>query len=129
MSHHGPTVAVTEWESDGVGHMGRDIRRVALRDGEDGRFLDAWVDGIGRLHLDGQDLGGDTEAVWPSDEYEWFSVIAADEVPAVRELLGIDADEDLLDVLERDWTGPERSRDLERRLRESDVQVRLQHVT
>jgi hypothetical protein len=109
--------------------MGRDIRRVALRDGEDGRFLDAWVDGIGRLHLDGQDLGGDTEAVWPSDEYEWFSVIAADEVPAVRELLGIDADEDLLDALERDWTGPERSRDLERRLRESDVQVRLQHVT
>jgi hypothetical protein len=104
------------------------IRRVALRDGEDGRHLVAWVDGIGRLHLDGHDLGGGAEAVRPSGEYEWFSVIAADEVPVVRELLGIEPEVDLLDALERAWTGTERSRELERRLQESDVHVRLQYV-
>jgi hypothetical protein len=50
-------------------------------------------------------------------------------VPAVRELLGIGPDEDLLDALEREWTGPERSSELQRRLRESDVDVKLQYVS
>jgi hypothetical protein len=109
--------------------MAPDIRRVALRDGHDGRYLHAWLDGIGRLHLDGHDIGGDTRLVRPGGEYEWFSVIAADEVPAVRELLGIGPEEDLLDALDREWTGPERSRELERRLRESDVVVKLQYVS
>jgi hypothetical protein len=90
------------------------------RDGEDSRYLVAYLDAEGRLHIDGQDLGPSTSVVSSDGEYEWFETIAASDVARVVALLGGSAGEDVLDLLEREWTGM-RSYELERRLRESDI--------
>ncbi len=98
-----------------------------LRDerlGEDWRNLWAYLDEAGNLHIDGQDLGPGTGPVSSDGEYEWFETIAAADVPRVVELLGGEPGEDVLDVLERDFTG-QRSYELERRLRDGDVPVEL----
>ena len=94
------------------------------RSGKDYRWLGAYVDDDGRLHIDGQDLGPGTAVVSDDGEYEWFETIAAADVPRVVELLGGSAGEDVLDVLERAWTGAQ-SYELERRLRESSIPVQL----
>ena len=93
-----------------------------LRDGEDDRYLTAWVDEQGRLHVDGQDFGPATAVVSSRGEYEWFHTIAAADVPRVLVLLGADADADILDVLERDWTH-DRSGAFERLLSDSDIDL------
>jgi len=49
-------------------------RRISLRrerDVDDQRFLDAWVDASGALHIEGQDLGPSTAPVSDDGEYEW----------------------------------------------------------
>jgi hypothetical protein len=102
-------------------------RIVSLRaehDGPDSRFLDAYLDDDGNLNIDGQDLGPQTRPVSSDGEYEWFEVIRAAQVPALRRLLGANSDEDILDVLERSWSG-ERAADLERLLRESGIPIEL----
>ncbi len=102
-------------------------RVVVLRDehlGEDHRHLCAYRDQAGNLHIDGQDLGPGTAPVSGDGEYEWFKTIAARDVPRVVDLLDGRPGEDVLDVLERGWTGA-RSYDLEARLRGSDVPVEL----
>ena len=98
-------------------------RRVVLRDehrGADWRALWAWVDSAGALHIDGQDLGPATAAVSDDGEYEWFVTIAAAEVPRVVELLGGAPGDQVLDVLERGWTGRHSYR-LEEMLRDSEI--------
>jgi hypothetical protein len=100
-------------------------RKVTLRSersGNDSRYLWAYVDEDGRLHVDGQDLGPATASVSSDGEYEWFETIAAADVPRVVELLGGGPGEDVLDVLERDFTG-NRSYELEARLRDSDIVI------
>ncbi len=100
-------------------------RVVTLREervGSDYRHLEAYVDDEGRLHIDGQDLGPGTAVISDDGEYQWFETIAAADVARVVELLGGRRGEDVLDVLERDWTGP-KSYELEARLRTSGVPV------
>jgi hypothetical protein len=100
-------------------------RMVTLRDihaGPDRRFLSAYLDGQGNLHLDGHDLGPATASMSPDGEYEWFQVIAAVDVERVVMLLDGQAGENVLDLLARDWTG-DRSYELERRLRASDIPI------
>lgn len=102
-------------------------RTVALRQerhGDDVRWLGAYVDGAGALHVDGQDLGPGTAMVSSDGEYEWFTTVAAADVPSVVALLGGRPGDDVLELLERDWTG-DRSYDFERLLRESDIPVKL----
>ena len=101
---------------------------VTLRDiqtGPNRRFLSAYLDGQGNLHLDGQDLGPATASVSSDGEYEWFRTIAAADVARVVTLLGGKGGEDVLKLLARDWTG-DRSFEFERRLRESDIPIEIQ---
>jgi len=105
----------------------RETRKVSLReerDGDDWRFLWAYVDAAGALHIDGQDLGPSTAIVSSDGEYEWFKTVAAADVPRVVALLGGQPGDDVLDLLERDFTGA-RSYDLEARLRASDIPIHL----
>ncbi len=100
-----------------------EYRKVTLRaerTGNDYRHLEAYVDGEGRLHVDGQDLGPGTSIVSSDGEYEWFETIAAADVPQVVAVLGGQPGDDVLDVLERDFTGP-KSYDFEARLRSSGI--------
>jgi hypothetical protein len=102
------------------------MRKVTLRSehhGADSRSLWAHLDGEGRLHIEGQDLGPGTELVSSDGEYEWDRSIAAADIPRVVALLDGGPGEDVLSVLER-WTGP-RSYDLEARLRASDIPSEL----
>ena len=55
-------------------------------------------------------------------EYEWFQTIAAADVPRLVVLLGGQPGDDILDVLERDYTAVG-SYELEKRLRASDIRV------
>ena len=101
---------------------GRKVMLREERDGADLRFLWAYVDGSGRLHIDGQDLGPSTAIVSSDGEYEWFETIAAADVPRVVALLGGQAGDDVLDLLERDFTVTN-SYDLEARLRTSGIPI------
>jgi len=92
---------------------------------EDWRYLWAYLDEAGNLHIDGQDLGPGTAIVSSDGEYEWFRTIDSADVTRVLELLGGRLDEGVLDVLERDYVG-DGSYELERLLRESDVPSTLQ---
>lgn len=103
----------------------RKVTLRAERNGADRRYLWAYVAADG-LHIDGQDLGPGTAPVSDDGEYEWFRTFATADVPKVIELLGGEPGDDVLDLLERDWTGA-RSYDLERLIRESDIPSRL-HV-
>jgi len=87
--------------------------------GEDDRYLRAYLDDEGNLHIDGQDLGPGTSIVSTDGEYEWFYTYAAINVPRVIVLLGGKPGDDVLDVVGR-WTG-ERSYELESLLRNSDI--------
>jgi len=102
-----------------------ELRRIQLRDehSSDGsRSLWAYVDEIGNLHIDGQDLGRGTAAMTGDGEYEWFKTIMAEHVPKVVTLLGGSTGGDVLDLLEARYTG-DASGELEKRLRESDIKV------
>ena len=102
------------------------MRRVELRaeqDGSDRRFLDASVVD-GSLRIDGQDLGPATSPVSSDGEYEWSQTVQAEDIPHLIELLGGEPGESILDLLDRSYTG-RNSYELERILRESDIQVRL----
>jgi len=104
---------------------GRVGRIVTLRhevDGPDTRHLWAHIDQEGNLHIDGQDLGPKTAIVSADGEYEWFQTIDRSELPKLSGVLGGKSDDDILDVLEENWTGPQAS-ELEALLRESDIEV------
>lgn len=102
-------------------------RKVTLRDEHEGkgsRHLCAYVDEAGNLHIDGQDLGPGTAPVSPDGEYEWFKTIAAVDVPRLVSLLGGTHGENILDLLERGFSGAG-SYELEERLGKSDIPVEL----
>lgn len=94
------------------------------RRGADTRHLWAYLDDEGNLHIDGQDLGPATAPVSDDGEYEWFCTISHEDLPQLMSLLGALADADLLDVLQRKWSGA-RSYELEKVLRESGIKVDL----
>jgi hypothetical protein len=94
------------------------------RQGSDVRWLGAYVDGAGALHIDGQDLGPGTAMVSSDGEYEWFVTVAAGDVDRLVALLGGQPGDDVLVLLERDWTGRQ-SYEFERLLRGSGIQVNL----
>ena len=103
----------------------REGRVVTLRDevdGPDSRHLWAHLDQEGNLHIDGQDLGPKTAIVSSDGEYEWFETIKKTDVPKLIGLLGGKPDDDILDVLEENWTG-QRAADLEALLRKGDVEL------
>jgi hypothetical protein len=105
----------------------RAMRAVVLRDeraGADRRLLSARIDDSGALAIAGHDLGPATAPVSDTGEYEWCHTYPAATIPAIRSLLDARAEEDLMGVLERRWTGP-RSYELERRLRESGLPRRF----
>jgi hypothetical protein len=100
--------------------------RITLRqehDGADSRYLEAYVDDAGDLHIDGQDLGPSTAPVSPDGEHEWFRTVKAEYVPQLLSLLG-GSTETIIELLARDYTGP-RSYDLERILQESGIPTEL----
>jgi len=91
-------------------------------DGDDHRNLVVYLDELGQLHIDGQDLGPGTAPVSDDGEYEWFQTIAAADIPRLCQLLGGYAGETILAILTRKYTG-DRSYELERLLRDSDIPV------
>jgi hypothetical protein len=100
-------------------------RVVTLRDeidGPDSRHLWAHLDQEGNLHIDGQDLGPKTAIVSSDGEYEWFQTIDRSDLPKLIRLFEGKPEDDILDVLEENWTGP-RAADLEALLRGSDIEV------
>ena len=74
----------------------------------------------GALVIDGHDLGPATAPVSDDGEYEWNYTYDAAVVPAVVAALGGAPGDDVLDLLQRHWTGA-RSYELEKRLRESKL--------
>lgn len=98
----------------------RDERRT------DGSHLGLWayLDAAGRLHVDGQDLGPVTASVSGDGEYEYFKMIAREDIPRLAELLGGKPGDGILDLLEKNWTGA-KSYDLEDILREGPIEVEL----
>jgi hypothetical protein len=98
-------------------------RKVTLRDGEDDRYLRAYLDGTGNLRINGEDYGPKIAMVTTNDSYEWVDKVAAKDIPRLCELLGGHPDDDVLDLLE-DWKGP-RADAFERLLRESDLDIEL----
>ena len=101
---------------------------VSLRDEKraDGSHLGLWayLDTAGRLHIDGQDLGLVTKFVSGDGEYEYFKMVAKEDIPKLIELLGGKPEDDILDLLGRNWTG-DKSYDLEEILREGPIEVEL----
>ena len=80
------------------------------------------LDAEGSLHFEGQDLGPGASSVSDDGEYEWATIYAVEDIPAVVALLGGEPGDDILDLLAT-WTG-ERAGELERRLRESGLPVK-----
>ena len=83
----------------------------------------AWIGTEGELHLDGQDLN---VPMMDDGEYEYFRIIAAEDLPALVALLRGRPHDDVLALLARDYSG-RKSFDLEDRLRQAPFPTRL-HV-
>lgn len=101
-------------------------RHVWLRsetDGLDSRKLFVYLDHEG-LQIRGHDIGPQTAIVSSTGEYEWFQTVRVADLPKLIGLLGADPGDDILDVLEENWTGP-RAGDFEILLSESDIEVPL----
>jgi hypothetical protein len=102
-----------------------DSRTIVLRNevvGGDSRWLGAFLDAEGNLHLQGQDLGPKTASVSDDGEYEWFQCVKKEHLPALVEALGGTPGEDILFLLERDYCGS-RSYELEATLRTRGIPV------
>jgi hypothetical protein len=99
------------WSRGARPGQGRVVELRRERNGDNKRFLDAWVTPEGSLVLSGHDLG-------PATEYEWSHTFPTESIPALRAALGGEEHEDILDVLER-YRG-DRSYDLSRVLHETD---------
>lgn len=74
---------------------------------EDGSWLnlDALLDTEGALHITGQDLGPVTRLRSDDGEYEWGYRVKPEDVPVLFTALGGLPGEDIIDVLERVWSG------------------------
>lgn len=78
----------------------------------------------GTLHLDAQDLGLPPGLMSDDGEYEYFRVIAPEDIPALVALLHGRPEDDVLALLARHWSG-DRSFDLERLLRDAPFPVQF----
>ena len=94
------------------------------REGRDSRYLEAYLDDQGSLRIDGHDLGPATTVVSPDGEYEWGRIVRAEHLPELLQLLGGKAGDDILELLERRWSGP-RSGELEQVLRDCSIPIAL----
>jgi len=99
--------------------MARMLSLQARNNGDIWMSLWASINDEGDFVIEGHDLG-------PGDsEYEWITVVRAEHIPALITLLGGNADDDLLDIVERDWK-PVEGAGLERRIRESEIPNELE---
>ena len=62
-------------------------RKLVVERGETSRFIDAILDSEGRLTLSGQDVGRAPLEFWGDSDYEFWVVVAPEEVGRVREAL------------------------------------------
>jgi hypothetical protein len=90
------------------------------RNGDDSRYLGAWLNQSGDLVIEGADDGPATAPVSSDGEYEWVQVVAADKLPQLLRVLGAEPDADVIDELAGRWNGV-RSYELERLLRETGL--------
>ncbi len=95
--------------------------RVTLRaehNGADSRYLWAYLEDRGNLHIDGQDLGPSTSTVSSGGEYQSFKTIRAEHLPRFLREIGIPASGDAIEILMSRFSGAS-SYEVEQRLRES----------
>ena len=118
-------IGKADWAAAPAGQVGpvvqlRDERRA------DGSHLLLWayLDTAGRLHIDGQELGPVTRFVSGDGEYEYFKMVAEEDVPRLIKILGGKPGDDILELLGREWTG-DKSYDLEAVLRDGPIEVVL----
>ena len=92
----------------------------------DGSSLSMWayLDTGGYLHINGQDLGPVTKFISGDGEYEYSYTVAAKDIPALIMVLGGTENDNVLDILERNWTGI-KSYELGDLLRECPIPVKL----
>lgn len=90
-----------------------------IRDGDDFSHLHAEVEPNGDLVLDAFDAGPIAQLMG-KDEYEYTYTIAAEHLPALRRVLGIDPDADLLTALTKQWAG-RASFEMEKLIRDPSV--------
>jgi hypothetical protein len=118
-------IGKADWAEAPAGQVEPMIR---LRDETraDGSRLSLWayLDTLGRLHIDGQDLGPVTRFVSGDGEYEYFKMVAKEDIPRLVEILGAKPGDDILELLKREWTG-DKSYDLEEILRDGPIEVVL----
>jgi len=87
-------------------------------------LLWAYLDTLGRLHIDGQDLGPVTRFVSGDGEYEYFKMVSKEGIPRLVGILGEKPGDEILELLGREWTG-DKSYDLETVLRDGPIEVVL----
>ena len=100
-------------------------RRIILRDehtGPDHRSLSVHLDDAGNLQIEGHDIGPAVARYFGEDEYEWFITVAAEHLPAAITALGGQPADDILQLLHRDWSGPQ-SANLEQTLRTANIPI------
>ena len=79
----------------------------------------------GTLVIAGQDIGAIVERFFGERQYEFARSVAAEDLPRVRELLGVGAGDDLLDAIATRFTEPGGSASLERLLADGGVPTRF----
>jgi hypothetical protein len=92
----------------------------------DGSWLNvnATLERDGTLKISGQDFGPVTKGVSSDGEYEWFYIVAAEDVPALVVALGGKHGADVIDLLAQRWSG-DAAYELGEAVRSSGVQYRF----
>ena len=103
--------------------MSRVIEMRKIRDPLGYRSLTATILSSGALEIHGHDIGG-TAAVSDDGEYEWYKTFPVPMLPALLHLLGADAGEDILDVIQSRYCGAG-AEVFEELVRESDLKPEL----
>lgn len=102
--------------------MARTVRLREEHNGSDWRTLRACLRENGTLVIQGQDLGPATAPISSDGEYEWTYTFDPDSIPALCAALGGTEDDDILDLLERRFTGAG-SYDLEQIMRDTRTAI------
>ena len=83
----------------------------------------------GTLVIAGQDIGAIVERFFGDREYEFARSVAPEDLPLVRELLGLGTGDDLLDAIAARFSEPGGSASLERLLADGGVPTRFWNRT
>ena len=97
-------------------------RIVELRNRMNGdTLMHLWarINDAGDFSIEGQDLGPMDES-GDSSEYEWITKVKNSDVPSLVVLLGGTSDQDIIDIIERDWA-PKEGNGLDGLVRESGI--------